>query len=121
MSFTTQAKVDAIRSVAYGSITGSYVALGSALAYPARIICFTNTTDKDMFLSTDGTTNQILVPAGSFKLFDITTNHRPINQDDFCFAIGTQFYIKYSAAPSNGSVYIEVIYAQPTNVPTAGY
>ena len=90
MSYTTQAKVDAIRSVAFGSITGSYVALGSPLAYPARIICFTNTTDQDVFLSTDGSTNQILVPAGSFKLFDITTNHRPVNQDDFCFAVGTQ-------------------------------
>ena len=121
MGFTTQAKVDAIRSVGYASITGSYVALGAALAYPARIICFTNTTDQDVFLSTDGSTDQVLVPAGSFKLFDITTNHRPVNQDDFCFAVGTQWYIKYASAPSKGSAYIEVIYAQPTNAPPAGY
>lgn len=121
MSYTTQAKVDAIRSVAFGSITGSYVALGTPLGFPARIICFTNTTDQDVFLSTDGTTNQILVPAGSFKLFDITTNHRPVNQDDFCFSIGTQFYVKYAAAPSKGAVYIEVVYAQPTNAPDTGY
>lgn len=121
MSYTTQAKVDAIRSVAYGSITGSYVALGSALTYPARIICFTNTTNEDVFLSTDGSTDQILVPAGSFKLFDITTNHRPVNHDDFCFASGTQFYVRYSSMPSQGAVYIEVVYAQPTNAPDTGY
>ncbi len=121
MSFTTQAKVDAIRSVAYSSITGSYVALGTPLGFPARIICFTNTSDEDVFLSTNGTTDQILVPAGSFKLFDITTNHRPVNHDDFCFAIGTQFYVKYASAPSKGAVYIEVMYAQPTNAPTTGY
>jgi len=121
MSFTTQAKMDAIRSVAYGSITGSYVALGAPLAYPARIICFTNTTDQDVFLSTDGTTNQVLVPAGSFKLFDVTTNHRPVNHDDFCFAVGTQWYVKYASAPMKGAVYIEVMYAQPTNAPNTGY
>jgi len=121
MSFTTRAIADAIRSVAFGSITGSYVALGTPFAYPARIICFTNTTNQDVFLSMDGTTNQVLVPAGSFKLFDITTNHRPVNHDDFCFAVGTQWYVKYAAAPSSGAVYIEVIYAQPTNMPTAGY
>jgi hypothetical protein len=121
MSYTTQAKADAIRSVAFGSITASYVALGTPLGFPARIICFTNTTDQDVFLSTDGSTDQILVPAGSFKLFDITTNHRPVNHDDFVFAIGTQFYVKYAAAPSKGAVYIEVIYAQPTNYPDTGY
>lgn len=111
--FTTRAMVDVIRTVAHGSITGSYAAVGAPLAFQARIICFTNTTDKDMFFSMDGSTDQLIVPAGSFKLFDVTTNHRPVNQDDFCFANGTQWYVKYSAAPTSGSVYIEVVYAQP--------
>jgi hypothetical protein len=121
MSYTTQAKADTIRSVAFGSITGSYVALGTPLGFPARIICFTNTTDKDVLLSMNGVNDQLLVPAGSFKLFDVTTNHKPVNQDDFCFAIGTQWYVKYTAAPGSGAVYIEVIYAQPTNAPDTGY
>jgi hypothetical protein len=121
MSYTTQAKMDAIRSVPFGSITGSFVALGTPLQFPARIACFTNTTDQDMFLSTDGSTSQIFVPAGSFKLFDITTNHRPVNHDDFVFAIGTQFSVKYASAPSKGGVYIEILYAQPTNAPVPGY
>ncbi len=111
--FTTKAMVDTIRSTAFGSITGSFLAIGTPFGFQARIICFTNTTDKDVFLSMDGVNSQILVPAGSFKLFDVTTNHRPVNQDDFCFAIGTQWYVKYAAAPSLGAVYIEVIYAQP--------
>lgn len=113
MGYTNQTKVDTLRTVAFGSITGSYTALGTPLSFPARIICFTNTTDKDVLLSMDGTTDQLIVPAGSFKLFDITTNHKPVNQDDFCFSIGTQWYVKYAAAPSSGAVYIEVVYAQP--------
>ena len=111
--FTNQAKVDVLRTTANGSITGSYVAVGTPFVYQARIICFTNTTNEDMLFSMDGTTDQIIVPAGSFKLFDITMNHRPVNMDDFVFAIGTQWYVKYTSAPSQGAIYIEVVYAQP--------
>lgn len=114
MGFTTQAKVDVLRSVANGSITSSFTPVGAPFAYPARIICFTNTTNVDMIFSMDGSTDQLIVPAGSFKLFDVTTNHRPVNQDDFCFANGTQWSVKYTAAPNTGSIYIEVVYAQPS-------
>jgi hypothetical protein len=113
MGFTSRAEVDAIRTVAFGSISSSYTAVGSAFEFQARILCITNTTDQDMFFSTDGITNQLIVPAGSFKLFDVTVNHKPTNQDDFCFAIGTQWYVKYAASPGSGGVYIEVVYAQP--------
>jgi len=113
MAFTSQARVDTLRTVAFGSITGAYTPVGPPLAFQARIICFTNTTNEDVMFSMDGVTDQLIVPAGSFKLFDITTNHRPVNQDDFCFANGTQWYVKYASAPSSGAVYIEVVYAQP--------
>lgn len=111
--FTNIAAIDALRSKANGSITGSYTTVGSPQAFQARIICFTNTTNEDMLFSTDGSTDMLIVAAGGFKLFDITTNHRPVNQDDFCFPNGTQWYVKYASAPSSGSVYIEIIYAQP--------
>ena len=111
--FTTKAEIDALRTVAFGSITGSYTAVGAPQAYQARIICFTNTTNEDVLFSNDGSTNKLIVPAGSFKLFDITTNHRPVNQDDFSFPNGTQWYVKYASAPSSGAIYIEIVYAQP--------
>jgi len=111
--FTTRARVDALRTLAFGSVGATYAPLGSALGFQARIICFTNTTNSDVLLSMDGSTDQLIVPAGSFKLFDVTVNHRPVNMDDFCFAIGTQWYVKYASAPSSGAVYIEVVYAQP--------
>jgi hypothetical protein len=114
VGFTNKAEVDVLRTLAYGSITGSYTAVGAAFSFQARIICFTNTTTEDVLFSMDGTTDQLIVPAGSFKLFDITTNHKPVNQDDFCFAIGTQWYVKYATMPSSGAVYIEVVYAQPS-------
>lgn len=111
--FTNRAKVDVLRTLAFGSITGSYTAVGTPFAYQARIICFTNTTNQDVLFSMDGSTDQLIVPAGSFKLFDVTMNHRPVNMDDFCFSIGTQWYVKYAAVPGSGAIYIEVVYAQP--------
>lgn len=114
-SFTNKAQVDVLRTIAFGTVAETFVAVGTPFSYQARIICFTNTTNEDLIFSMDGSTDQLIVPAGSFKLFDITTNHRPVNQDDFCFSNGTQWYVRYvSGAPSSGSVYIEVVYAQPT-------
>ncbi len=114
MGFTSKAEVDALRTVAFGSITGSYTAVGTPFGYQARIICFTNTTNQNVLFSMNGVTDNLIVPANGFKLFDLTTNHKPVNQDDFVFGIGTQWYVKYAAAPASGAVYIEVIYAQPS-------
>ncbi len=111
--FTTKAQIDVLRSVAFGGISATFVPVGPPQAYQARIICFTNTSNADVIFSMNGTTDQLLVPAGGFKLFDITTNHRPVNQDDFCFANGTQWYVRSAAAVSSGAVYIEIVYAQP--------
>jgi hypothetical protein len=111
--FTTRAQVDAIRTLAFGSIGATYTAIGGPFAYQSRIICFTNTTNADVLFSMDGVTDEVIVPAGGFKLFDVTMNHRPVNMDDFCFSIGTQWYVRYLSAPTSGSVYLEVVYAQP--------
>jgi hypothetical protein len=111
--FTNKAQVDVLRTLAFGSVGATYTAVGAPFAYQARIICFTNTTNEDVIFSMNGTIDQLIVPAGSFKLFDITMNHRPVNMDDFCFPIGTQWYVRYVTSPSSGAVYIEVVYAQP--------
>lgn len=104
---------DSLRSLAFGSISGTYAAVGTPLGFPARIICFTNRTVGDMIFSTDNTdaAGQILVPAGSFKLYDMTANLVPSKDDGFFIAKGTQFYVKQVAAPVSGAVYIEIVYS----------
>lgn len=106
-------RVDAYRTTAFGSITGSFVAVGAALTHLWRAFRITNNTDGDMIFSLDGTTNNLFVPAGSFVLYDVVTNSAPdkIN-DNLLMGLGTQFYVKYSTAPSKGAVYIEGIYAK---------
>ena len=109
MTANLQVNFEPVRSIAFGSITGSFVAFGTPFAHPIRIMCITNTTDKDMFFSINGTDIQIVVVAGGFKLFDFSTNSF-LNAKDFALPKGTQVYIQYSAAPGSGNVYLEAVY-----------
>lgn len=106
-----RAQLEPLRSLAFGSISASYAAVGTPLANPCRLICFTNNTEGNMFFTRDGTTDHLFVAAGSFKLFDISTNHRAVNQDDLVFETGTQWSVRQSTAPTSGSVYIEALFA----------
>lgn len=103
---------DTLRSLAFGGISASYAAIGSALTVEPRIICISNNTAGDMIFSIDNTnaSGQLFVKAGSFKLFDLTANIVPGKDDSFVIAKGTIFYIKQITAPVSGSVYVECIY-----------
>jgi hypothetical protein len=105
---------DDLRSLGFAGISAAYAAVGSAFTVNPRIICFTNKTAGDMILSTDSSnaTGQIFVPAGTFKLYDLTANLVPGKDDSFVIAVGTQFYVKQLTAPVSGAFYIEAVYAE---------
>lgn len=102
---------DPLRTLAYTSVTTSYVAVGGALAHPVRLICITNNTDGDMLFSVDGSTDVLIVPATSFKLFDLCTNKYLVDQQ-WLLRSGTQFYVKYASSPTKGAVYIECLWGE---------
>lgn len=104
------AHFDTLRSIAHGSISGSYAAIGSALTYPARIVKITNNTDGDMLISTDGINDMDFIPAHGFALYDLCTN-QSLNGGSLQFPVGTVVSVKQSTAPTVGSVYLTVIYA----------
>lgn len=107
------ARADSLRTVAYGSITGSYAALGATLAHNWRMFKITNNTNGDILISFDGTTDNLFVPGNSFTLYDLSTNAPPLAEvDNLVLGVGTQFYIKQSTAPSSGNVWVEGIYAK---------
>lgn len=108
---TQAVQFEGLRTLAHGSISGSYAALGGPLLNPARLICITNNTDGEMTLSVDGVNAVLFIPAGSFKLFDLNTNRLHIDQY-FALPIGTQFYVAQVTAPMSGNVYLEVLYGQ---------
>jgi len=86
-------KNDPIREIAFGSITANYAVLGSVFLRDGFRLWFTNDTNGDIYLSTDGTTNHMKIPAGVGRAADDKTN-------DFYRKAGTQFYIKWVSAPA---------------------
>lgn len=108
MGFKNAAKFDTLRSVAFGSLTTSYVIVGTVL--PSNCVCvsFSNATNGIVYVSTDGVHDMIALPPQWGKVYDIRTNAP--NTVDFLLPSGTPFLVKYSgSAPTSGSLYIEAV------------
>ncbi len=103
---------DTLRSLAFGDISAVYAAIGTALTVEPRIICLTNNTNAGMIFSDDNSnaTGKLFIPAGGFKLFDLTANLVSGKDDGWVIAIGTIMYVKQVSAPTTGSVYLEYLY-----------
>ena len=98
---------DVLRSINSTTFTGSYQKVGTALAYPVRIVKFMNLSGVDVTVSWDGVNDHDVIAAGGFLLLDVSSNRETANQ--CTIAAGTQFYVKASA--STGLFYISVYYA----------
>ncbi len=109
------ARFDAIRSLPFSGISAAYAAVGTPLTRNWRIFKISNNTDGDLFISADGVIDNFFIPAGSFTLYDLSTNAPPVSQSDtFVMSLGTQFYAKQVTAPTTGTLYIEAVYARFT-------
>lgn len=85
-------KQEAIRELDAATITNGYQNLGSVLGRDAFRLTIINNTNGDVYVSTDGSTNQMKFPAYSARILDDKTN-------DMYRKKGTQFSIKYSIVP----------------------
>ena len=100
---------EAIRTLAFGSISGAYASVGVPTTREIRAFCISNNTQGDMYFTTDTGEDQMFLAAGSFRLYDVQANIGPTD-DKFVFPVGTQFSVKQITAPVSGGVYIELIY-----------
>ncbi len=99
---------EAVRSIAFGSISGTYAGIGTAITNPARIVLLQNFTDAPLMISQDGVTDHYPINANSSILLDISSNQTH-SMGGFVSA-GTRFYVKTITAPGSGSVYLTVFY-----------
>lgn len=104
---------DTLRSLAFGSMsTINWIDIGTPFEVQTRILTFTNTTDADVYISTIGINGQeqILSPAKSIKVYDLTTN--AANPGGYLvIPEGTWFKTKALTVPTEGALYVEAIYA----------
>jgi hypothetical protein len=110
MAYGSRVGVEALRTVAFGSVTASYVAVGSATAESIRLVAFNNATNQSLLISLDGSTDHFRVVGNGFKLLDLTANKT--NDEGLFIAKETKFYLKHEGtAPTSGNFWIEAIYA----------
>lgn len=98
---------ETLRTLAFGSISGTYAAVGTALLNPARQIIITNTTDVLLTFSFDGVNDHFVVPSSAQFIDDICSNMTE-QSGALYLAQGTKLYVK--GAPGSGSVYFSVFY-----------
>lgn len=96
-------KDEALREVAFGSINATYTALGSPFTHDILNLTFTNGTDAAIYVSFDGVTDHKKFLPNSGRVWDLKTN-------DSYRKAGTQPYIKYDSAPSQGWAGLEAEY-----------
>lgn len=111
-------RFDKVRGVAFGSITASYVPLGflatpstpAPFTHAMRVLHFINGTDADVMISFDATNDNFPVLAGSFTLYDLTSDQD--HDERFRYQNGSQVYIKYLTAPTKGTFYLVAVYGR---------
>lgn len=94
---------EALRTLAFGGISGTYAGIGTAFLNPIRIMHITNTTNVLLTFSFDGVTDHFVVPSGGFILLDVTTN-KSQNGGSLCISQGERVYV--AGSPTSGSVYL---------------
>ena len=104
------ANMEDLRSLAFGGISGAYATVGSATTTKVRSFLVSNATQGDMLITWDSSRNLLPVLAGSFVLFDVTSNMMAHGEENYFLPIGTQFYVKQITAPVEKSVYIACLY-----------
>ncbi len=91
-------------------LDGTFKNLGSALLNPAMKIQFFNTSDVDVYISIDGSTNKFRVPAGATTTFDESTSPIPNKGQEYYMAVGTQMTVtQVTGAGADGDIIAHVI------------
>jgi hypothetical protein len=110
-------RFDKLRSQDNASLSPTYTALGfsttpttpAPFTHAMRLLHFTNTTDANLIISFDAINDNIIIPADTFSLYDLTGNQD--QNESFRYQNGSQLYVKYeSAPPTTGSLYVTAVY-----------
>ena len=111
MVFNQAALFDNLREEDYTAITASYVQVGTTFTVNPRILALHNTTDVDLYISTDGINNKLRIASGSFKTYDMETNRSATG--DNLFPIGSGIWVKETSqgAPTKGNFWVEAVYS----------
>jgi hypothetical protein len=109
MAFFVDLRADPLRSLAFGSISSSYAAIGTPFGHPVRMMIVQNFTNVQLTYSFDGINDHFVLPTFGQVIFDVTTNE--FQQSGFVISVNTNMMVKGTGATS-GNVYVSVFYAR---------
>lgn len=107
MSVKSRALWLPLQSLAFGSISGAYAAIGTASTKPITMVTLTNNTNANLIFSIDGVHDHIFVPTYSWAVRDISAMNIATSSDSTLHA-GIIFYVK--GAPTTGVAYVESMF-----------
>ena len=90
------------------SLTGAYQNLGSALSSSCYGMVIYNDSDVDVYISTDGSTDQIRIPNGEKYEMHAYNRHFSNTQAAFLLKTGAQLYIKQVTAAGTGAISVNL-------------
>lgn len=100
-----------VRTLDFGSISGTYSGVGGSFQNPIRIIKIKNGTDADLYISFNGIDDMDALIAHSGDIVDYGANRsNPVEILDQ--SLGERVYVRsVSGNPTTGNVYVTAIYA----------
>jgi hypothetical protein len=100
-----------IRSVDFGSITGSYIGLGAPFQNPIHWFMVQNFSNSAVMISWDGINDHFPLPVQGYVIMDVGSN-KTLTGGSFMVAQGTRFYVRdlTGVPPTLGSVYLSAFY-----------
>ena len=113
MSTSTSIKFAAepVRSLAFGSISGAYMGIGTPLTNPSRQLLLQNFTDQILMFSLNGINDHFPIYILASIILDVTANKS--QSGGWWVAEGTRIYVRdLGSAPSVGNVYVSSFYGQ---------
>ena len=111
MAFGTRVRFDEVREDIFSGVTANFTPLGSPTTDNGRILILNSSLDEPIYISFDGSTNQIRMFPTSVKIFQFCANE--VRDDGLFLAIQTQISIKaVSTLPTTGAVWAEIIYGE---------
>lgn len=110
MSLAIRFAAETVRSLAFGSISGTYMGIGTSFTHPIRQFFIQNLTDQTLMFSFDGVSDHFPLPRNGFLLNDVTSN-KTLSQG-FFLPEGMRIYVRdLGSAATSGTVYVSVFYA----------
>jgi hypothetical protein len=101
-------RAEALRSLDFGSISGTYAALGTAFENSITMLYIVNTTDALLTFTYNTSEDKWVVPASTSLILDIGCN-KSTHANIQSVPLGSIIYVKGS--PSVGTVYLSAFYA----------